>query len=197
MSAQAGTNVEKSTADTTEDDFDTVMHLNQTVGSRILCHTAAPASCCSQSAAAGDVQAVPGESLVVRQSPRTLPERSLDTLAQLAYPLLAAAQGSSIIMMSSVAGGPTSIQVGTPYAMSKASMDQASSAGRLVLRLLSEADLAAWCSSQRPSRASGPARASASTASSPGELQVLAAAAVRSWLCSRGWLCRYTVRPQV
>ena len=38
---------------------------------------------------------------------------------QLAQPLLAAAQGSSIVMISSVAGGPASISSGTLYAMTK------------------------------------------------------------------------------
>ena len=39
--------------------------------------------------------------------------------AQLAHPLLKAASRSSIIMISSVAGGPTTVQSGTIYAMTK------------------------------------------------------------------------------
>lgn len=38
---------------------------------------------------------------------------------QLAHPLLKAAGRSSVIMMSSVAGGPTTVQSGTIYAMTK------------------------------------------------------------------------------
>ncbi|EIE27353.1 NAD(P)-binding protein [Coccomyxa subellipsoidea C-169] len=47
-------------------------------------------------------------------------------LTQLAHPLLKAAGRSSVIMMSSVAGGPTTVQSGTIYAMTKAAMDQLS-----------------------------------------------------------------------
>lgn len=38
---------------------------------------------------------------------------------QLAHPLLKAAGGSSIVMISSVAGGPTAMRSGTVYAMTK------------------------------------------------------------------------------
>ena len=38
---------------------------------------------------------------------------------QLAYPMLKAAKGASITMISSVAGGPASIKSGSLYAMSK------------------------------------------------------------------------------
>jgi hypothetical protein len=40
-------------------------------------------------------------------------------LLQLAYPLLKAAEKSSIVMISSVAGGPTAMRSGTIYAMTK------------------------------------------------------------------------------
>lgn len=43
---------------------------------------------------------------------------------QLAHPLLKAAGQSSIVMISSVAGGPASVKSGTVYAMTKAGMDQ-------------------------------------------------------------------------
>lgn len=45
-------------------------------------------------------------------------------LTQLAHPLLKAAGKSSIVMISSVAGGPSTVQSGTIYAMLKAAMDQ-------------------------------------------------------------------------
>ncbi|CAL8463014.1 g2548 [Coccomyxa elongata] len=45
-------------------------------------------------------------------------------LTQLAHPLLKAATRSSLVMISSVAGGPTTVQSGTIYAMTKAAMDQ-------------------------------------------------------------------------
>ncbi|KAK9907763.1 hypothetical protein WJX75_009531 [Coccomyxa subellipsoidea] len=47
-------------------------------------------------------------------------------LTQLAHPLLKAAGRSSVVMMSSVAGGPTTVKSGTIYAMTKAAMDQLS-----------------------------------------------------------------------
>jgi len=45
-------------------------------------------------------------------------------LCQLAHPLLAQAKAASIVMIGSVAGGPTSLKSGTVYAMTKAAMDQ-------------------------------------------------------------------------
>ncbi|CAL5223261.1 g5745 [Coccomyxa viridis] len=45
-------------------------------------------------------------------------------LTQLAHPLLKAAGKSSVVMISSVAGGPSTVQSGTIYAMLKAAMDQ-------------------------------------------------------------------------
>eukprot|EP00884_Botryococcus_braunii_P021656 jgi/Botrbrau1/8174/Bobra.357_2s0019.1 len=45
-------------------------------------------------------------------------------LCQLAHPLLKAAKRSSIVMISSVAGGPTAMRSGTLYAMTKAAQDQ-------------------------------------------------------------------------
>lgn len=43
---------------------------------------------------------------------------------QLAFPLLKAAGGGSIILISSVAGGPTAMWSGVIYGMTKASMNQ-------------------------------------------------------------------------
>ncbi|CAK0784803.1 hypothetical protein CVIRNUC_008007 [Coccomyxa viridis] len=45
-------------------------------------------------------------------------------LTQLAHPLLKAAGRSSVVMISSVAGGPLAIQSGSIYGMLKAAMDQ-------------------------------------------------------------------------
>ncbi|KAK9829206.1 hypothetical protein WJX72_004485 [[Myrmecia] bisecta] len=45
-------------------------------------------------------------------------------MCQLAQPLLKAAGRGSIVMISSVAGGPTAIKSGTIYAMTKAAMNQ-------------------------------------------------------------------------
>jgi len=45
-------------------------------------------------------------------------------LTQITYPLLRSSDQASVIFISSVAGGPTALQSGTPYAATKAAMNQ-------------------------------------------------------------------------